>query len=271
MSMISTVSADWLALRCEADDAARSSALLSQLSAPAGPLAGMVHDLGSGTGAMLRWLAPRLAGPQRWVLHDGDEAILAARGSQPILDAEGAPVEVATSIEALAELDTNALRGASLVTASALLDVITRDEAAAIVAACTAAAAPAFFSLTVTGEVALRPSDPLDRALRDAFNDHQRRVADGRRLLGPEAVSIVRGLFVTAGWRTRTASTPWLLGPDSRRLVGEWLDGWVGAAVEQTPELAAHAAAYLVRRRAELATGSLRVRVQHEDLIAWPA
>ena len=30
----------------------------------------VVHDLGSGTGSMMRWLAPLLPGPQTWVLHD---------------------------------------------------------------------------------------------------------------------------------------------------------------------------------------------------------
>ena len=38
----------------------------------------LVHDLGSGTGSMVRWLAPRLPGPQHWVLHDRDPDLLAA-------------------------------------------------------------------------------------------------------------------------------------------------------------------------------------------------
>ena len=37
----------------------------------------MIHDLGSGTGSMSRWLAPRLPGPQHWVLHDRDADLLA--------------------------------------------------------------------------------------------------------------------------------------------------------------------------------------------------
>ncbi|MDN5934161.1 MAG: class I SAM-dependent methyltransferase, partial [Pseudonocardia sp.] len=61
---------DWLALREPADAAARSTDLLGDL-APA-----VIHDLGCGTGSMLRWLAPRLPTPQHWVLHDRDTALL---------------------------------------------------------------------------------------------------------------------------------------------------------------------------------------------------
>ena len=35
-----------------------------------------IHDLGGGSGAMGRWLAPRLPGPQHWVVHDRDAGLL---------------------------------------------------------------------------------------------------------------------------------------------------------------------------------------------------
>ena len=41
------------------------------------PAARSIHDLGCGTGSMGRWLAPRLPGPQHWVLHDRDADLLA--------------------------------------------------------------------------------------------------------------------------------------------------------------------------------------------------
>lgn len=271
MSAISAVTADWLALRGGADDAARSRALAGEVAARLRPGPVVVHDLGSGTGAMLRWLAPQLPGPQRWVLHDGDAAILAQGESEGVTDAAGGSVAVRTSTEPLAELESGALVGAALVTASALLDVITLHEAAAIVAACTRAAAPAFFSLTVTGEVRLDPVDPLDLPVQFAFNDHQRRIAARRRLLGPDAFDVVSHLFAAVGWTVRCAPTPWRLGAASGELVAGWLRGWVGAAVEQLPELDGQADDYLRRRTAQLAEGRLRVEVQHADLAAWPA
>ena len=266
----STATPDWLALRAAADDAARSGEFARDVAARLGPGPHLVHDLGSGTGAMMRWLAPLLPGPQRWVLHDGDATILGHRMPGAVADADGRRVAVATSVEPLVQLQPSALRGAALVTASALLDVLTLDEAAAIVAACGMTRAAAFFSLTVTGAATLDPVDPLDGVFRAAFNDHQRRLAARRRLLGPDAVIVVARLFAVLRYRVRTAPTPWLLGRQSDGLLAAWLDGWVGAAVEQVPELHRDADGYLLRRRTQLAAGDLRVAVEHQDLIAWP-
>ena len=71
------VSPEWLVLREPADAAARSGELAERLArhlAPAGRL--VIHDLGGGSGAMGRWLAPRLPGPQHWVVHDRDADLL---------------------------------------------------------------------------------------------------------------------------------------------------------------------------------------------------
>src|SRR6187397_1113536 len=71
------VSPEWLALREPADAAARSAELAERLARHL-PAAGLlvIHDLGGGSGAMGRWLAPRLHGPQHWVVHDRDADLL---------------------------------------------------------------------------------------------------------------------------------------------------------------------------------------------------
>jgi hypothetical protein len=268
MGPMTTVTAGWLAQRAAADDAARSEQLAAELRGKIRAGGVTLHDLGAGTGAMVRWLAPRLPGPQRWVLHDADAGILSHVELDGVVDAAGRPVAAIAFVGDLADLPPDAFVGASAVTASALLDVITLAEAERIVAACAAAGAPAFFSLTVTGSVRLYPAEPLDAALGAAFDDHQRRDAHGRRLLGPDAVPVVAALFDARGWNVQTASTPWRLGPQDRALVAEWLDGWVGAAVEQRPELAAEAAGYLDRR---LRSAAPSVTVSHEDLLVWPS
>ena len=133
MSTISLVSPGWLALRAAADDGARSRQLAEDAARLVGLGAVVVHDLGSGTGAMMRWMAPRLPGPQTWILHDGDPGILGHIDPGPTLDAAGIPITVRTSVEQLVDLRADAFAGASLVTASALLDVVTREEAQSIV------------------------------------------------------------------------------------------------------------------------------------------
>lgn len=64
--------------------------------------------------------------------------------------------------------------------------------------------------------------------------------------------------------------SPWRLGADEAALTAEWLRGWVGAAVEQRPALAARAESYLQSRLAACAAGELRVVVHHSDVLALP-
>jgi hypothetical protein len=271
MSALPQVSPDWLLLRADVDDRSRSAELAQAAAAllPAGRQ--VVHDLGSGSGAMMRWLAPLLRGPQRWVLHDADAGILEHRDPRPTVDASGLPVVCRTSVEELEDLHASTLAGATLVVASALLDVITADEARTIVDACVEIGAPVLFSLTVAGRIELDPPDQADPLFTNAFNAHQRRDADGRSLLGPDAVEVVARLFVAAGWQVRTAGTPWELTPADGALTAEWLDGWLAAAVEQQPELGGLAGEYRARRLGQLAAGELRVVVHHEDVLAWLA
>lgn len=230
----------------------------------------VVHDLGCGTGSMGRWLAPQLRGPQQWVLHDRDPDLLRLAAGDPPRTADGTPAAVQTRPGDLTRLRGEDLAGASLVTASALLDMLTADELDRLVRTCVAADCPALITLSVTGRVHLTPPDALDSVIRRAFNDHQRRTTQGRTLLGPVAARAAVHLFRRLGARVEVRATPWRLDHESRELLAEWLAGWVGAACEQRPELAEAGAAYLARRAAELDAGRLTAAVQHVDLLARP-
>lgn len=235
----------------------------------------MIRDLGCGTGSLGRWLAPRLPGPQHWILHDRDTALLArAEHDLPTAAADGTPVTVEVAPGDLTGLDAAQLAGTSLVAASALLDLLTADEVDALAGACTAAGCPALLTLSVTGSVGFFPSEPLDSVFGRAFDAHQRRtvVSDrgARRLLGPDAGATAASAFARHGARTEVAPTPWRLGPPDAELIEEWLRGWLGAATAQQPDLAAHAADYLRRRLSACAAGDLRVVVGHVDVLAVP-
>jgi hypothetical protein len=121
---------------------------------------------------------------------------------------------------------------------------------------------PALFTLSVAGQVTLDPPRPEDAEIEAAFNAHQRRVADGRRLLGPDAPAVAAAAFEKAGATVITRPSPWRLGPDLFALTAEWLRGWVGAAVEERPDL--HLDAYLEARLADLPAAT----VGHVDLLA---
>jgi SAM-dependent methyltransferase len=266
------VSADWLALREPADAAARSPELVERLRnrRPAGGR-WTIHDLGCGSGAMARWLAPRLPGAQRWVLHDLDAALLELAGAQhPLAAADGAPVQAETRRSDITLLDDDDLAGADLITASALLDLLTAEELEGLIAVCGRVACPVLLAVSVVGRVELTPADPLDRLLGAAFDAHQRRTTADGRLLGPDAVAAAVAGFRRSGAEVLVAPSPWRLGRDEANLTAEWLEGWVGAACEAVPGLAADARAYTRRRRAQAGAGTLAVCVDHADLLVLP-
>ncbi|MEU6534770.1 hypothetical protein [Streptomyces sp. NPDC047000] len=262
---------EWLALREPADAAARAADLLDPLRVRFANLPGrasgglVIHDLGCGTGSMGRWLAPRLDGAQHWILHDRDPYLLHfAAVASPRAAADGSRVTVETRRGDVARLTPDALAGASLVTASALLDVLTREEIDVLADACTGAGCPALLTLSVAGRVDLFPEHPLDAEIAEAFNAHQRR--DG--LLGPDAVATAVEAFGERGATVKVHPSAWRLGPGEAALTAQWLRGWVGAAVEQRPRLAERAEGYLRERLADCEAGKLRVVVHHSDLLA---
>ncbi|WNZ07446.1 methyltransferase domain-containing protein [Streptomyces sp. 11x1] len=262
----------WLELRESADADARAAELLDPLRIRLANLPGRatgltVHDLGCGTGSMGRWLAPRLDGAQRWVLHDQDPNLLRlAVARAPRAAADGSPVTVTTRRGDIGRLTAADLDGASLVTASALLDVLTVEEIEALAAACAGAGVPALLTLSVVGRVDLLPAHPMDTEIAEAFNAHQR----ASDLLGPDAITVACEAFAQRGATVRVHPSPWQLDTRHTALVEEWLRGWVGAACEQRPEITERAEAYLRDRLAANAAGELRAVVHHSDLLALP-
>jgi hypothetical protein len=262
--------AGWLALREPADAAARSQELVDALHdrLPRDrPL--VVQDLGAGTGSMARWLAPRLDVPQRWVLHDRDAELLPLAVATPPRTADGRCVPVEARCGDVTRLPPAELAGSALVTASALLDMMTAAELARFVAVCVGAGCPVLVALSVTGDVELDPGDPLDAEVRKAFNDHQRRRVGGSRLLGPGAVDEAVARFAAFRYDVVVRPSPWRL-DGHPALTRQWFDGWLDAALGQRPELAPATVRYAARRRAEGAGGRLRVTVGHQDLLALP-
>jgi len=244
---------EWLRLREPADAEARSGELVDELRRhlpAAGPL--VIHDLGGGSGAMGRWLAPRLPQPQHWVIHDRDEDLLALAVADP-----PAGVTVEARRGDITRPAPDALAGADVVVASALLDMLTADELTRMLAAC--AGRPLLIAMTVTGRVSFAPPEPLDVALGVAFNAHQRR--DGR--LGPDAVPAALDAL---GAEVLVRPSPWHLGAAHAELMTAWFGGWVDAACEKEPELASEARPYRERRLAQ----AHEATVDHADLLVLP-
>jgi hypothetical protein len=220
---------------------------------------------------MGRWLAPLLTGPQRWILHDRDADLLALAGADsPGPAADRGAVAVETRLSDITQLGRDDLAGATLITASALLDLLTRDELGALIRSCVGAGCPALLTLSVTGRAHLTPADQLDARVAAAFDAHQRRMTPRGRLLGPDAVDAAVEGFRGLGAEVIVRPSPWRLGAPEAGLAVEWLSGWVGAACEQEAGLAADAELYRRRRLREARAGRLAVTVGHADLLVLP-
>jgi hypothetical protein len=93
----------------------------------------------------------------------------------------------------------------------------------------------------------------------------------GRSPLGPDAAGYAARLFVSSGMQVTVHASTWRLDATVAELAGQWLAGWVQAAVEKRPQLAAQAEEYLACRRTQLDAGMLRVAVHHQDVLAHRA
>jgi len=274
--------ADWLALREAADEAARDRGLIEHANVWLGgrrrPLA--ITDLGAGSGANPRFLAPRLRGPQRWRLVDHDESLLtlAANRLSELRDAGDGRVQFETRASDLTDLDAAIPGTTDLVTASALFDLVSANWVEALAARCAAVGCAALWALTVDGEwrftgpAATPEARVEDAEVRALLQAHQARDKGLGRALGGQAPAALRAAFKAHGFDVFEAPSPWRLTPGARtELATGLLDGWRGAVQEQAPAAAARVDDWWQDRRRGLEAGTLGVEVGHVDLYVEPA
>lgn len=281
----------WLELREPADRRARSAGLVRRLakSVVTDPIE--LIDLGTGTGANLRYMAPRLGRAQRWRLLDHDSAVLDAlpdrltdwarsQGIDARADTDGltfASGARALQVEARAEscdlatgLKSLKIGAGAVVTASALLDLVSLPWLEQLASHCAAARAAVLFALTYDGRIELKPGDPDDARIVDLVNRHQRGDKGFGPALGPGAADAAMSCFEQHGYRAMRVTSDWTLGAESVPLADELLDGLARAATELALEDATAIEAWRTRRLALCRAGALEVTVGHTDLLLQP-
>ena len=269
---MSRFTADWLALREPADARARASAAWPEGIDSGRAPTGEILDLGAGTGANLRYLAPRLPTPQRWLLIDHDAGLLhraLQRADHDGLRDTGITINT-QELDLAHALVTLAIPTAALVTASALLDLVSAQWLDVLIARCVAAQASILFALNYDGRIELDPCEADDRWLVDLVNLHQRGDKGFGPALGPAAIDVATARFVQAGYLLRRARSDWLLGPNDCDLQLTLIGGWASAATELTPAEAPRIAAWLAGRTALIESGRSRISVGHCDLAGQP-
>ncbi len=258
----------WLGLREPADVAARSELLTRTIAdaLPAGePVCAL--DLATGTGSNIRYLIDRLPGRQRWLAVDRSATLLMdLRERMSSLDCE-----IETRQVDLGTLDDREIfAGRHLVTASALLDLVSAQWLGALAAHCRGAGASALFTITYNGRSSCMPVEPEDDWVRDLMNRHQKTDKGlGGPALGPGAVSCAERQFAEAGYCVRREPSDWTLGPEVSALQQMLIDGWAQAAIEMAPDRSTTIARWRERRLAHVDAGRSRIVVGHDDLAAW--
>ena len=266
---MSGFSISWLDLRESADHAARDKTLthaaLRFLDKPHGAL---LVDLGAGTGSTLRALSA-LAPVQRayivWRLVDHDGALLdealRRHGNECVIE------DHQNDLRHVAELP---LGGATLVSASALFDLASRDFVDTLMARLRKQGTGLYAALNYDGRTEWTPAHPLDDAVLQAFNKDQRTakgLGEGAAL-GPDATGYLQTRCTALDYAVHIEDSPWQLGPDDAALVRELISG-IARAVAVGYELDAEALLHWKTfRLANAATGTCVVG--HQDLLAVP-
>jgi hypothetical protein len=286
---VSGFTAQWLALREPFDTAARSVSLITTLrehlvrtTEPP-----TVVDLGAGAGSNVRFLAPLLGGAQRWRLVDHDPALLEAAlaatqawglarganvqrtGSHLTVRAAGFTCDVECERVELADLAAFELPAGGLVTAAALLDLVSRDWLETLARRCRAAGAAVCFALTYDGRTTAIPREPEDATVLAMFNRHQLFDKGFGPALGMRAASVAEAVFEAHGYELGVATSDWIIGREAHAMQVALLDGWLSAALEIAPESRLALTSWHERRRAHVLAGRSSLSVGHVDLVGW--
>ena len=264
---MSGFSAEWLALREPIDWRSRSP-LVTEIIAKRVARDRVVRavDLAAGTGSNMRFLARTLPKPQQWLLLDHDAGLLEhAR--------QNAGVAIETRVVDLSHVDdlSEFLSGRDLVTASALLDLVSEQWLRAVCSICHRQRSVLLFALSYDGRTTCAPEEPEDELVRSLINRHQRTKKSFGRALGPDACARASDILERLGYDVVRDRSEWVLDRESNELQRQLIEGWAAAATQIAPADAALIAGWRVRRIEHVRAGESSLTVGHEDLGAFMA
>ena len=247
-------SASWLAMREPADHSARDSDLLEKAVAIAGENP-VIMDLGSGTGSTVRAFEAVSETAASWKLIDSDPELLA-------IAAKSSP-QATVYLNDLKNIDQLPWDGVSLVTASALLDLMTEQWLRELV---ERVQVPIYFALSYDGRMSWEPAKPGDSEITTSFNLHQQQDKGMGEALGPKAAEVAAKLLEQAGFDVMIAQSNWQIGPNDSDLHQQLLEGISEAASEIGNK---DSERWLSEKLKNI--DSLNCIIGHKDILAIPA
>lgn len=263
----------WLDLREPADRRARSADLMAAVARHFRDRTQIaVTDLGCGTGATLRVLAPHLPAQQHWRLVDRDPDLLAAieQRCDGRLPATRTIAWQAHAADVQTDLDVVMALPADLVTLSAFLDLTSSAWLERLATAADVHRRPIYATLTYDGRIAWEPADPFDSQVWRAFNAHQERDKGFGGALGPLAAARLIECLAAHHFTVHHATADWMLGGHEAGLQAELVKGWHQAAAEQDVLDRHELDRWQERRLEAVQAGRARITVGHVDIWALP-
>lgn len=249
-------SSEWLSLREPVDLAARDRGLLTQAATVAGRNA-VALDLGSGTGSTARAFAGHTRDAWTWRFVDGDARLLdITRQQHPGSDC---------IVMNLRDIDDLPLKDVTLVTASALLDLMPVDWMTRLAARLRDAQIPFYAALNYDGLMSWTPSLDRDQDITHAFNTHQQTDKGIGAAMGPKSGELAAEILSDHGFDVTLRASPWILGPEHTDLHRQLIAG-IGDAAAEVGD--AQAADWVKKRQATI--GGTTGTIGHTDILAIP-
>jgi hypothetical protein len=287
--------ATWLALREPFDVKARSpllqKAFSRQLKWRAGTRAAPLRllDLGGGTAANFRALAPGLSAHQHWVLCDHDPQLLSSVGPSVQAwcqdhgwtcqqDADGVEVEAGQwrwrlqtrCIDLAHDLKSIDATGFDGVTTTAFLDLVSMGWLQRLVDWLDKASVPLWATLTVDGRRHWSPALPQDELIAQAFEAHQATDKGFGASIGGGAAQVLQGLWTLRGTWCECQASDWHIGAEHNVMLERLCSESASVALQVYPRQAEQIHTWLTRRRAQIASHQASLSVGHLDLLALP-
>ena len=291
LRIVNKTLSEWLYLRENTDARSRSIALTQSVASKL-PSDKPVHilDLATGTGSNIRHLIKHLPTRQQWLVTDKDQQLLAELPTQTerwcqtqgykFKRTKFGYVILGTHLECHIETQTLNLRnldstklfhGYHLITASALLDLVSASWLRALINHCHAVGAAILFFSTYNGSVSCSPAEHEDEQILKLFNLHQQTDKGlGGRAEGSNATTCAINFFSETGYQVQHESSNWTLGTKDQEIQRQLITGWVKAVRDVAPETESMIKSWETRRLAHVDANRSKIIVGHDDIAALP-
>jgi hypothetical protein len=159
------------------------------------------------------------------------------------------------------------IEGQRLVTASALLDLVSESWVDRLLRLCREAGTDVLFALSYDGRAAFEPVLRDDAQIFALTNRHQRSDKGFGPAMGPSATARTRAMLIGLGYEVEHSLSDWSIESDEAELQTELIEGLAAAASAMEPGLEAGLSAWRQRRLEQVKLGTSRVMVGHQDLL----